>query len=118
MLNKVKYLVERLHWDITIVTTDQHGREPFYPFPKEVRMLDLDINYSDDNTKGVAKKIIGYLKKRQLHKQRLEELLLHEKADIVVSLYPSESSFIPNIKDGSKKVLELHYCKYFRTKRR
>ena len=114
LFNKVKYLVEQLHWDITIITTDQHGRDPFYPFPKEVRMLDLDINYSDDNTKGVAKKIIGYLKKRQLHKQRLEELLMHEKADIVVSLYPSESSFIPNIKDGSKKVLELHYCKYFR----
>ena len=31
-----------------------------------------------------------------------------------MSLYPSESSFIPDIKDGSKKVLELHYCKFFR----
>lgn len=32
----------------------------------------------------------------------------------MVSLYPSESSFIPDIKDGSKKVLEIHYCKFFR----
>lgn len=39
---------------------------------------------------------------------------MREKADIVVSLYPSESSFIPDIKDGSKKVLEIHYCKFFR----
>ena len=39
---------------------------------------------------------------------------MREKADIVVSLYPSESSFIPEIKDGSKKVLELHFCKFFR----
>ena len=31
-----------------------------------------------------------------------------------MSLYPSESSFIPDIKDGSKKVLEIHYCKFFR----
>lgn len=39
---------------------------------------------------------------------------MREKADIVVSLYPSESSFIPLIKDGSRKVLELHFCKFFR----
>lgn len=39
---------------------------------------------------------------------------MREKADIVVSLYPSESSFIPLIKDGSRKVLELHYNKFFR----
>ena len=31
-----------------------------------------------------------------------------------MSLYPSESSFIPEIKDGSKKVLELHFNKFFR----
>ena len=114
LLNKVTYLVKTLGWDITVVTTDQKGKAPFYPFPKEVRMIDLDINYSDDNSKNVFRKIAGYLYRKQLHKKRLSALLEKEKADIVISLYPSESSFIPNIKDGSKKVLELHYCKFFR----
>lgn len=114
LLNKVRYLVERLGWDVSIVTTDQQGRPPFYPFPKEVRMTDLGIDYADDNDKGALKKICGYLRRRKLHRQRLERLLRKERADIVVSLYPSESSFIPSINDGSKKVLELHYCKYFR----
>ena len=36
LLNKVTYLVEKLHWDVTIVTTDQQGRPPFYPFPESV----------------------------------------------------------------------------------
>ena len=114
LLNKVRYLMEQLHWDITVVTTDQHGRQPFYPFPEGGKMVDIDINYSDDNDKGTTKKITSYLRKRRLHKQRLTELLMKEKADIVVSLYPSESSFIPDIKDGSKKVLELHFNKFFR----
>lgn len=114
LLNKVTYLVNEKGWDITIVTTDQQGQPPFYPFPKEVRMIDLDINYADDNNQGVVKKIIGYLRRRKLHKERLTALLMKEKADIVVSLFPSESSFIPDIKDGSKKVLELHFCKLFR----
>lgn len=114
LLNKVTYLVKNLGWDITVVTTDQKGKKTFYPFPKEVRMIDLDINYSNDNSKNVFRKIVGYLYRKQLHKKRLSALLEKEKADIVVSLYPSESSFIPDIKDGSKKVLEIHYCKFFR----
>lgn len=114
LLNKVTYLSERLNWDITIVTTDQKGRPPFYPFPHKVKTKDLGINYSDDNNKNVIIKITGYLRRKRKHKKLLTAFLQGEKADIVVSLYPSESSFIPNIKDGSKKVLELHYCKFFR----
>lgn len=114
LVNKVTYLVERLHWDISIVTTDQKGRPSFYPLPAGVRVTDLGINYSDDNVKSVTGKILGYLQKRRRHKRLLTSLLEREKPDIVVSLYPSESSFIPDIKDGSKKVLELHFCKYFR----
>lgn len=114
LVNKVTYLVEKLHWDISIVTTDQKNRPAFYPLPEGVRMTDLGINYSDDNVKHPIGKIFGYLLKRRTHRKRLTELLMREKADIVVSLYPSESSFIPLIKDGSRKVLELHYNKFFR----
>ena len=114
LLNKVRYLVERHGYDITVVTTDQNGRAPFYPFPEKVKMVDLGINYSEDNAKGVFTKVLNYLRKRRVHRQRLTELLMRERADIVVSLYPSESSFIPYIKDGSKKVLELHFNKFFR----
>lgn len=114
LLNKVTYLSQLPGWEISVVTTDQHQRPPFYPFPEKVRMTDLEINYSEDNEKGAWKKITGYLRKRKEHKRKLTALLLKEKPDIVVSLYPSESSFIPDIKDGSKKVLELHYCKFFR----
>ena len=114
LVNKVTYLVNRLHWDIMIVTTDQKSRPPFYALPEGVRMMDLGINYSDDNNKHPIGKIIGYLIKRRTHRRRLTDLLKKEKVDIVISLYPSESSFIPQIKDGSKKVLELHYCKFFR----
>lgn len=114
LVNKVTYLTSQLGWQITIVTTDQKGRPSFYPLPDGVRMIDLDINYSDDNVKSPWGKIAGYLRRRRLHKRRLGELLQREKADIVVSLYPSESSFLPDIKDGSRKVLELHFCKFFR----
>ena len=114
LVNKVAYLVEKLHWEVSIVTTDQKGRPAFYALPGGMGMMDLGINYSDDNGKAPWRKITGYLIKRHKHKKRLTALLKKEKPDIVISLYPSESSFIPKIKDGSKKVLELHFCKFFR----
>ena len=114
LLNKVRWFVVHRGYDILVVTTDQQGLPPFYAFPPEVRMVDLGINYSVDNSRAPLAKILAYFRKRRLHKKRLTELLMREKADIVVSLYPSESSFIPDIRDGSKKVLELHYNKFFR----
>lgn len=114
LLNKVRYLREKMGWDVTVVTTDQHGRPAFYQFPEGVRIVDLRINYTDDNGKNPVLKTLGYLRRRRRHRKALTELLSHERPDIVDSLYPSESSFIPKIKDGSKKVLELHFNKYFR----
>ena len=114
LLNKVRWICAHTDWEVLIVTTDQKRRPPFYPFPEAVRMVDLGINYSDDNDKRPLGKIAGYLRKRRRHRKALTALLQREKADVVVSLYPSESSFIPDIKDGSRKVLELHYCKFFR----
>lgn len=114
LLNKVSYLVSHYGWDITIVTTNQNGRPPFYPFPATVKMIDLGINYSAGDDEGPLKKILTYFKKRRLHQKRLRQYLEREKADVVISLFPSESSFIPAIKDGSKKVLELHFNKFFR----
>ena len=113
LLNKVKWLSARGH-EVIVVTTDQAARPPFYEFPDNVRMFDLGINYSVDNTLPVHKKVGNYLRKRRMHRRRLTELLMKERPDITVSLYPSESSFIPYIKDGSSKVLELHFNRYFR----
>lgn len=37
LVNKVTYLVNRLHWDVSIVTTDQKSRPAFYPLPEGVK---------------------------------------------------------------------------------
>ena len=114
LLNKLRWWARRGDCELVLVTTDQNGRPPFYDFPPEVRMVDLAINYKADKGRNPIAKTLSYLRKRKIHRRRLTELLMQEKADIVVSLYPSESSFIPSIQDGSKKVLELHFNKYFR----
>ena len=113
LLNKVRYFIEEKGWDVIVVTTDQHDRPSFYPFPEGVKMIDLGINYSDDNGKPFAKKFFGYLKRRQLHKTRLKALLEAERPDVADCFYPGECSFVPGLNDGSKKVMELHQSKLF-----
>lgn len=113
LLNKVRWLAKAGH-EVVIVTTDQQNHSPFYEFPQGVRLIDLGINYSLDNFEPLYKRIPSYLRKRRMHRHRLTELLMRECPDITISLYPSESSFIPEIKDGSKKILELHFNRYFR----
>lgn len=114
LLNKVAWLRAHTDWEILIITTDQKQRPAFYPVAQGVRQIDLGINYSDYQNRSVIKKIIYYLRKRKRHREKLSKLLMKENADVVVSLYPSESSFIPKINDGSKKILELHFNKAFR----
>lgn len=113
LLNKVAWLSAAGH-DVSVVTTDQQERPPFYRFPDGVHLTDLGVNYSLDNDKPLRERIPSYLRKRRLHRRRLTDLLMAERPDITVSLYPSESSFIPDIADGSRKVLELHFNRFFR----
>jgi glycosyltransferase involved in cell wall biosynthesis len=114
LLNKVSWFAAKDGYEVMVVTTDQQGMPPFYQFPENVQMIDLGINYSVDNGRLPIAKITSYFRKRRNHRKALTDLLLRERADVVISLYPSESSFIPKIKDGSKKVLELHLNRYFR----
>ena len=113
LLNKVAWLKEHTDWEIVIVTTDQKQRPTFYPFPDGVRMVDLGVNYSDDNGKNFFAKLYGFAKRRNIHKRLFIKLLREEKPDIVDCFYPGECSFVPSLKDGSKKVMELHQSKLF-----
>lgn len=113
LVNKITWLRKHTDWEILVVTTDQKGRDLFYPVPEGVTMLDLDINYSDDNGQSFFRKTVGYFRRRRLHRKRLTELLMAERPDVVDCLYPGECSFVPDIRDGSRKVMELHQSKLF-----
>lgn len=113
LLNKVTWLVGKMGWEVTVVTTDQHERASFYPFPDGVKMIDLGVNYSEDNGKPFLKKLLGFLKRRRLHEKRFKALLEQIRPDVVDCFYPGECSFVPGLKDGSKKVMELHQSKLF-----
>ena len=109
LTNKVNWLCKH-GYEVGVVTTDQRGREPYFKMSPSVRTVDLGINY-DENNGRLLKKLTSYPVKQWRHRRRLKKLLQEWKADIVVCMFNNDVSFVWKIKDGSHKVLEVHFSK-------
>ena len=113
LANKANFLAKEGH-ELFIVTTDQRGKKPFFELNDRIFQYDLAINYTDNPTKGLVSKMLAYPGKQRKHRQKLAALLQQLKADVVVSMFDLEVSFLYKIKDGSKKVVEIHFSRYKR----
>ena len=105
---KANYFAEHFGYDITIILTDGKGKPFAYPLSDKIKVVHLDINFEELWTCSFLKKIFVYLKKQRIFKRRLTEELMRIRPDITVSLLRREINFINGIKDGSKKIGELH----------
>lgn len=114
LANKVNWLTRHAGVECIVVTSDQCGRKPFFEFDKRVRHIDLGINYEANNGRGFLNKLIGYPLRQWRHRRRLSALLRREKADITVSMFCNEAALLPDIKDGSRKLLEVHFSRFKR----
>ena len=105
---KANYFSEHLGHDIIIILTDGQGKPLFYPLSDKVKVINLDVNFEELWTCSFVKKVFVYLKKQRLYKKRIREELMSLRPDITISLLRREINFINNIKDGSRKIGELH----------
>lgn len=114
LTQKANYLADKAGFDVYIVTTSQKDRSTFYSLSPKVGTIDLDIDYEGMMSLPIHKRIISRIKAKKTHRQKLEKVLSEIKPDITISMFTHEMSFLPDIKDGSKKILELHFSKNFR----
>ena len=105
---KANYFAEHFGYDITIILTEGKDKPLFYPSSPKIKVVNLDINFEELWTCSFVKKIFIYLKKQRLYKRRVKEELMRLRPDITISLLRREINFINDIKDGSRKIGELH----------
>ena len=74
----------------------------------QIHIVNLDLNFEELWSLGFLKKIFVYLKKQRIYKKKLKEALYEIRPDITVSTLRREINFITSIKDGSRKVGEMH----------
>lgn len=111
LTTKANYFADVLGYEIYIILTDGKGKEPYYKLSPKIKVIHLDINFEELWHLSFLKKIPVYLKKQRIFKKKLTETLINIKPDITISLLRREINFITSIKDGSKKIGEIHVNK-------
>ena len=97
---------------VVVITTDQRGLPSAFEMDPSIEFRDLGINYDANNGASFASKILHYPFKQVKHRCALANVLHEIKPDITISMFCNEASFLPKIKDGSRKVLEIHFSRF------
>ena len=105
---KANYFAEHFGYDITIILTEGKNKPLFYPLSDKIKVINLNIGFEELWTCSFAKKVLVYLKKQRQFKKALTKELMRIHPDVTVSLLRREINFLNDIKDGSRKIGELH----------
>ena len=105
---KANYFAEHFGYDITIILTEGKGKQLFYPISDKVKVINLGIGFEELWGQSFVKKVWLYIRKQHLYKKLLTRELNRLAPDITISLLRREINFINGIKDGSRKMGELH----------
>lgn len=94
LTTKMNYLADHTECSVYVILQDEK-EEPFFPLSPLVQKVSLNS------------------KSRQEYRAALKRTLKSIHPDVTVCVGGDELSFINDIDDGSKKVLEFHYTKNF-----
>lgn len=105
---KANYLADQAGHDIYIILTDGKDKAPWFPLSPRIKVIHLDLNFDSLWHLPLWKKGLVYLQKQRKYKKKLTQCLQELKPDITISMMRREINFINTIKDGSRKIGEIH----------
>lgn len=113
--NKINWLAEHTDYELFMILTEKAGHPWCYDINPKVKWVNFDINFDELDPMPFRKKIYHYYFKQKTYKKKFKDFLMSVKPDITISTIRREINFITNIKDGSKKIGEIHFVRdYYR----
>lgn len=106
--NKANFFAEQLGYDVYIIMTDAKEKKPFFKLSSKVQLIQLDEDFEELWCQPLWKKCYLYIKHLHGYRKKLTKYLMELKPDITISTLRREINFICDIKDGSKKIGEMH----------
>jgi glycosyltransferase involved in cell wall biosynthesis len=100
--------------EVFIIVTDNKKGILTEELNSQVHLIDLDVNYYDDDWKSKWHNLKGIIFKRCKHRKRLEKALRDIQPDIVISVNQSEKHILPSIKGKWKTIREFHLVSDYR----
>ncbi len=110
---KVNYLAENTDSEVYISLTERAELPHYYRLSSKVRWINFNINFDELDTLPLYKKLWKYWWKQRQFKKCLSDYMMRIRPDISISVCRREINFITKIKDGSKKVAEIHFGRTF-----
>lgn len=120
LAQRANYFVEKLGYDVTIVTTENNNmiyknRKPFFYFNSKIKIIDLGLNYVDF-CKGLEslpfiERQIKLKKMRNKHLKIFNQVIREIKPDILIALGDDERHICHKISFPCKKIIEHHIDK-------
>lgn len=108
LTSKANYFVEHYGYDITIILTEGKDKPLFYPLSEKIKVVNLGLEFEEMWNGSLLHKLFLYIPKQRKFKKLVTEELLRLRPDITISMLRREINFITGIKDGSRKIGELH----------
>lgn len=110
---KINYLAEHTDYELYMILTESPEKPWCYKMNPNIKWVNFNINFDELDTMPFYKKFIFYFIKQQKYKKAFNNYLMRIKPDITVSALRREINFINDIKDGSKKIGEIHFSRIF-----
>lgn len=105
---KANYFADHYGYDVTIIVTDGKNKSSFFTLSDCVKVVNLDINFEELWHRNFIMRVYQYVVKQRQYKHALSKELYRIHPDITISTLRREINFISDIKDGSKKIGEIH----------
>ncbi len=108
---KVNYLAAHTDYELFVVLTEKASAPWYYQLDEKVQYVNLDLNFDDLYQLPLHRRLLAYRKKQRQYRRQLTDYLMAVRPDITISVMRREINFINDIKDGSRKVGEIHFNK-------
>ncbi len=105
---KANYFADVLGYDVTVIVTEGKGRTSFFPLSDKVKVVNFELGFEELWRASFFRKVLLYLQKQRLFKKLLTSELMRIRPDFTISMLRREINFLTDIRDGSKKIGELH----------
>lgn len=110
---KTNYFADVLNHDVTIITTDQKNKSPFFHFSNKIKFVDLGINYCEEPPDPILKFFVRIRNKRK-HRKKLQKAVNNLKPDILISMFQHDATIVSKLQVKSIKIIESHFAKFYR----
>ena len=109
---KANYLAQQ-GVEVHIILTDGGDKPPYFPLEPSIQVHQLDIDFEEPYRHSLLCRLWLYKVRMRVLKKKLNDCLCAIRPDITVSLLRRDINVINRMTDGSIKMGEIHFSRFY-----